>query len=132
MRARTCLHTQAQTCACKNAYKRSFLDIFKFFSTRTHRKHVPTPPKVLGFHLNSSYNKTCAFTNLKIDQNGRSKEKLESGKNSPIWPLHPQKDGVGIYRSRKSPIQPYHSIPTGEMKHIGGEDVGTLLGLRCH
>ena len=62
MRTKTYLHTQAQTYACRNEHRRVFFDFFKFFSIKTQPKHVPTPPKVSGFHLNPSHNKTQAFT----------------------------------------------------------------------
>jgi len=40
-----------------NTDSESFFDIFKHTSIKTHSKHVPTPPKVSGFHLNSSHSK---------------------------------------------------------------------------
>ena len=76
------------------------------FSTKTQPKHVPTPPKVSGFHLNLSHSKTQAFTSLKTYQNGRSKEKLnnkKSLKNLLIRSLHSPKGVVVICRSRKEP-----------------------------
>ena len=45
----------------------SFFDIFKHALIKTHPKHIPTPPKVLDFHLNPSHSKTQAFTCSKID-----------------------------------------------------------------
>ena len=72
MYARTCLRmhetwlrtherkprTQAQILVHINTYRESFLDIFKHVSIKTHPKHVPTPPKVSGFHLNRSCSET--------------------------------------------------------------------------
>ena len=54
--------------------QRVFFDILNQLLIKIHPKHVPTPPKVLGFHLNPSHNKTQAFSSPKIDLNGRSKE----------------------------------------------------------
>ena len=39
-----------------------FFHIFKEASSKINPRHVLTPPKTLGFHLNPSYNKTQAFT----------------------------------------------------------------------
>ena len=51
-----------------------FFDIFDHLLIKTHPKYVPTPPKVSGFHLNPSYNKTQAFTCPKKKKNGRSEQ----------------------------------------------------------
>ena len=67
------LRTQEQT-------QKVVLRHFQFFSTKTHPKHVPTPSKVSDFHLNPFHNKIQEFTSLKIDQNGRSKEKTRKWK----------------------------------------------------
>ena len=85
MHARTCPRTQAQTYARKNEHKRVFFYFFKVFSIKTHPKHVLAPPKVSSFYLNTSHSKTQAFTSLKIDQNGISKEWLEKEKKNPHW-----------------------------------------------
>ena len=58
---------QAQVRLCMNTDNGLFLDIFEYPSIKTHPKHVPTQPKVLGFHLNPSHRKTQAFTSLKLD-----------------------------------------------------------------
>ena len=116
---RTITHTQEQACirmntgwACKNmsAHAGPNLHIqeqtHNLFSTKTQPKHVPTPPKVSGFHLNLSHSKTQAFTSLKTYQNGRSKEKLnnkKSLKNLLIRSLHSPKGVVVICTSRKEP-----------------------------
>ena len=35
-----------------------FFDVFKHILIKTHPKHILTLPKVSGFHLNPSHNKT--------------------------------------------------------------------------
>ena len=40
---------------------------FQVFSTRTQPKHVPTPSRVSGFHLNPSQSKTKAFLSIKTN-----------------------------------------------------------------
>ena len=61
------LHMQAPACVCTNIDSGSLFDIFKHALIKTHPKHIPTPSKVLGFHLNPSLNKIQAFTFPKID-----------------------------------------------------------------
>jgi len=56
---------QAQVLICMNPYRKVFFHISNHISTKTHPKHVPTPSKVSGFHVNSSHNKTQAFTSPK-------------------------------------------------------------------
>ena len=103
---------------------------FQVFSNKTHPKHVPIPYKVSSFYLNPSHNKNRAFTSLKIGQNGRLKEKLENTHRS--GPCILRKMVLWSVCHGRSPIQAYYSIPMGEITHISGEDVGTLLGLKCH
>ena len=139
---RTNTHMQEQACVYMNigctrknmsTHRRVFFDIYKVFSTKTQPKHVPTPFKVSGFHLNPFHSKTQAFKSLKTYQNRKSKEKLENekNKNSPIRPCALKKIlwSIGQGRSRN---QPYRFIPAGKIEGISGEDVGTLLGLGCH
>ena len=61
------LHTQAQVRIRMNTDNGSFFDIFEYPSIKNHPKHVPTQPKVLGFHLNPSHSKTQEFTCLNMD-----------------------------------------------------------------
>ena len=84
------------TCACMHdACAR--MNIGKMVPlTITHPKHVPTPPKTTGFHLDPSPKKTQAFTSPKMNQNRRSKAKIEnekSLKNLPIRYVHHLKGG---------------------------------------
>ena len=58
---------QARILVHMNQRREVFFDIFKHISTKIHPKYIPTSPKVSGFHLNPSYNKTQAFTSPKID-----------------------------------------------------------------
>ena len=61
---RACMH---DACARMNVDREvpstfSSLPLFK-----THPKHVPTPYKAPGFHLDPPHNETQAFTSTKID-----------------------------------------------------------------
>ena len=69
---RLCMHehkscTQARVRVRMNQDREVFFDIFKHISIKTYHKHVPTLPKVSGFHLNPSHSKTQVFTSPKID-----------------------------------------------------------------
>ena len=50
--------TQASLHVSINLDIEVFFDIFKNISIKSHPKHIPTPPKVSGFHLNLSHSKT--------------------------------------------------------------------------
>ena len=137
---------EARTCARINADRVIFQN-FQLFSIKIHLKHVPTPPKMLGFHLNPSCNKTQAFISLKAHQNRRSKKNLEMRKvweNIPIQPLHPLKDGFvackpeeathsalslhssewdGKHRKRECRRFFYTWVPLKKMKEFGEEEV---------
>ena len=61
------LRTQADTRVRMNLDKEVFFNIFKNISIKSHPKHVLSPLKVSGFHLNSSHSKAQALTCPKID-----------------------------------------------------------------
>ena len=42
--------------------QKQFFDIFKEVSSKINHRHIPTPPKMSGFHLNPSNSKTQSFT----------------------------------------------------------------------
>ena len=92
-----------------------FFDIFDHLLIKTHPKYVPTPPKVSGFHLNPSYNKTQAFTCPKKKKKWKIRAKLKnekSLKNLPIQHLHSLKDDLVACRSveeTRLALQPHSS-----------------------
>ena len=91
---------QARVHVCMNTDSGSFFDIFKHALIKTYPKQVSTPPKVSGFHLNSSHSKTQAFM---LSNNGRS-NKLKNDKslkNLLIQSLHPLKDDLMACMSMK-------------------------------
>ena len=93
--------------------QRVVLRHFQVFSIETHPKHIPTPSKVSGFHLNPSYSKIQASISLKTNQNGRLKEKLKNGKNRKTHRSGPctlRKMVLWSISQGRRHIQPYHSF----------------------
>ena len=101
---------QGQVHVCMNTGSGSFFDIFKHASIKSYPKHVPTFPKVSGFHINSSRSKTQAFTLSKNGLKWKIKEKLKNDKSLKsllIQSLHPLKDvNEGDSFSLTTPFQP--------------------------
>ena len=59
------LYTQARYMHTYEHKQSVFFNISKRLLIKNHPKHALAPPKVSGFHLNLSHNKTQAFTSLK-------------------------------------------------------------------
>ena len=69
--SRLCNQEQVYACRLDSMPTRTNTEgcssIFFKFSNPKLNKHVPTPPRVSGFHLNPFQSKTQAFTSLKMD-----------------------------------------------------------------